>query len=298
MKIMNFVKSLLPTFHRERVEEDIRVTRTEYLQCVIPPYEAASKTMKSWKFKSEAGRKFDDNFSTLVKSGNSNIIVGIHNGFKPIMENLERIERLVSKKFETDIAASGLSCSQTNLLQVVELLSFVAKYARKLLNYIYVCETAQLDEQTIVTESVLPVEIEWLNTNFVSFCTAFNVVSGNPSHFLTTLESIPDVIISDGNIHTLSATLGESRIDPFRLGLIPIWMNPVYHIGMVIAEWQASRYKRDQEELRLLQMRKLKLERLADGKNDAALDKEIAHYETRIHALNYKLHQMEAKNGH
>ena len=76
---------------------------------------------------------------------------------------------------------------------------------------------------------------------------------------------------------------------------IPVWLNPIYHIGMRIAEWQAKRYKSAKEELSLLQLRKLNLERVSAGKPDAKIQSEIKYLEARIQGLNFDIDEMEKK---
>jgi hypothetical protein len=166
------------------------------------------------------------------------------------------------------------------------------------LNYIYICETAQYpDGDASVTESLTAAEIEWLDANFLSFCTAFNVVSGNPAHVDKKLADIPDIEITEDNAQTLAATVGSSKIDPFQMSMIPTWMNPVYHVGMFVAEWQADRYKAAKEEVKLIQLRKLNMEKLTAGKPDAHVQKEIKYMENRIQGINFKIAEMEKDNG-
>ena len=85
----------------------------------------------------------------------------------------------------------------------------------------------------------------------------------------------------------------SNKIDPFQMRFIPAWLNIIYHVRLGIAEWQVGRYNAAKEELKVIQLRKLHLERLRDGKADAAIEKEIAYLEERAQKLNYKLRQME-----
>ena len=162
----------------------------------------------------------------------------------------------------------------------------------------YVCETAEYpDSGTALNDSLSPAEIEWLNANFLSFCTALNVVSGNPQQVKKQIDNIPDIIITSENATTLPSTMGEARLDPFQMNLITVRMNPIYHIRMFVAEYQADRYKAAKEEVKLLQLRKLNLEKLADGKPEAHIQKEITYMETRIQGLNFKIAKMEKENA-
>jgi len=299
MKLPAFISDLLPSFGKDRITEDIRITRTELKEFTEPPYAVAAVLLKGWKFKSEVLVDKFDIFKRQVKSaGGDNPIVTIHKSFKDILENLDCVEELIVKTYNDDVAGNGLTYLKANLLQFVEAVSFVSKYARKFLIYVYVCETAEYpDSGTALNDSLSPAEIEWLNANFLSFCTALNVVSGNPQQVKKQIDNIPDIIITSENATTLPSTMGEARLDPFQMNLITVRMNPIYHIRMFVAEYQADRYKAAKEEVKLLQLRKLNLEKLADGKPEAHIQKEITYMETRIQGLNFKIAKMEKENA-
>lgn len=297
MKIASYLASLLPSFGKDRVIEDCRLTRNEIVEFTHPAYHTAAPFFKGWKFKSALLENQSATFSRMVKT-KGNIIETIEEGFKPILENLDQIEKLVAANYSEDVAGGGFTYLKANLLQLVECIAFVSKYARKFLIYVYVCETAEFPEGgTTLKDSLTPFEIEWINSNFITFCTAFSIVSGNPGNVKKLIEDIPDIVVTPENAGTLGATVGESKIDPFQMRLIPYWTNPIYHVGMFIAEWQADRYKAAKEELKLVQLRKLNLEKLEAKKPDAAVQKEITYMESRIQGINFKISQMEKKNA-
>ena len=299
MKIASFIASLLPSFGKDRITEDCRLTRAAIKDVTHPAYASALPLFKTWKFKSEAIKNHGGTFDRMVKkSGTGNMIVHIEKAFPHILENLDTAEDLVIKTFGEDIAGSSLTYMKANLLQFIECIGFVNKYARKFLIYVYVCESAEFPEAgAVVADSLSKAEIDWLNVNFLSFCTALNIVSGNPAHVRKAIEEVPEIVVTSENVHTLGATVGEAKLDPFQMRLVPLWLNPIYHVGMVIAEWQAQSYKASKEEVRLLELRKMNLAKLAEGKPDARLQKEIAYMESRIQGLNYAIAEMEKKNA-
>jgi hypothetical protein len=251
---------------------------------------------KTWKFKNPQLEAQMATFSRMVKShGHDNAIVTISKGWKNILENLQDVEDLAKRAFNNEIAGGGLTYMKANVLQFVEALAFVSKFSRKFLNYAYVCETAEIDSNTSVAESLTPAELDWLAVNLLSFCQAFNIVAGNPVVVRKQMADIPDINITPENIDTVGEAVGHAKIDPFRMSLIPIWMNPVYHIGMAVAEYQASRFKAAKEELRLVELRKLNLEKLSAGTPDAQVQKEINYLESRIQGLNFKISKMEER---
>lgn len=306
MKVSKFVATLLPSFTKDDVVEDIRITRMEIKESTQPAYHAAADIFRAWKFKHEPLRKDLEQFARMNpgQPGNpsgqlGNLFVRVDRAFPAILENLDEVEALIVKTFNQEIAGSGVTYLKANLLQFVEVAGFVSKYARKFLDYTYVVETGEYEDSinTYLKDNVIQADLEWLSANFVSFCTAFKIASTPSATLRKAIYSIPDVVVTDDTASTLTATHGESKIDPMQLGFIPLWLNPIYHVRMFIAEWQASRYKASQEEMRLLQLRKLNLERLAQGKPDVALTRQIESLSGRIQTLNYKIMKMEKTYG-
>lgn len=295
MKAINFLKSLLPTVGKDRIIEDCRLVRAEMKDHVEPAYHTAAELFKGYKFKSPELEKDFDVFARMIdQDRGDNIISTIHKNFKNIYENLSFVEKQVEQNFNEEMAAMGFTLQKATILQFIETVTFVTTYARKYLNYIYICETAQYPEgNTMVDESLTPAEIEWIHSNIVHFCKAFAAVTGKPATIEKQMLDIPDVILTDDNAKTMEATLGIHKVDPFQLGFIPVWMNPIYHIRIRVAEWQAERYKAAKEEARLLQLRKLNLEKVMSGKPDAAIQKEINYLEGRLQTILFKINKME-----
>lgn len=295
MNIRKYLVSLLPSFGRAEVEEDIRITRSEIKEFTQPAYEQAVTVFRGWKFKSESLEPQLTTFGRMVK-GHGNPIETINAGWKNVLENLDQAEFLIKAHVSNEIAGAGLTYLKGNLLQFIEAVAFVSKYARKFLNYVYVCETAEFAEGgTSVMESLTPAELEWIKANFVTFCQAFNIVTGNPSKIKTQLENVPDIVVTPDNTDTVGAQ--GSKVDPFHMGLIPIWMNPIYHVGMFVAEWQADRYNSAKQERKLVELRMLNLKKLHEGKPDAAVQREIQYLESRVQGLNFKIQKMETAHA-
>lgn len=294
MKNDHYLASLLPTFSKERVLEDCRLTRAEIVDVSLPLYKTALNAFKGYKFKNEELQNFQEVFGRMVKGHKGGLLEGIHSALQDTVENLDEIVGLIDQVYNDDVAGAGLSYLKANLLQFTEWTSFESRYSRKLLIYILISETSMYpDSGTTISESLEPAEVEWIKVNFVHFCTAVNVVAQPKEKLKAAVSLIPDIAITKENIGTLKATMGESKIDPFAVGLIPIWLNPIYHVRMIISEWQAERYVASKEEKKLIELRVLNLKRVQNGKPDAATQKEIEYSESRLSKINYKLQKME-----
>lgn len=307
MKPFDYVASLLPTFTKNRVIEDARATREELDDVVAPSYEQALKVFTRYKFKTEELDVLENTFHRMHPHASENMVVSIEKGMKEILKNIKDLEEVIERTYNNDVAGMGLSYRKANLLQLLEAYTFVSRYARKFLTYAYVCETALLDAagqsvkpevaSEIIKSQTIPADVDYLKQNIVYFSNCFLVCAGLGKHkdLSKVVEDIPDVVITKDNEHTLTATQGIEKVDPFRMGFIPVWLNPVYHVGMLVAEWQAGRYKAAQEELRTLQLRKLNLEKKLEGKSDAKIEQQIAYMQKRVDDLEYRLVKMEKK---
>lgn len=294
MKVLQYLASLLPTFGRDQVLEDCRITRAEISEGTLPAYVAAAELFKGWKFKSkDLDQKFKT-FARMTHSHGGNFVDQITKGLKQAVDNLTAVEDLIRKTYNEDVASAGLTYQKAQLLQFVEFAGFASKYARKFLVLVYVLESSQFkDSGSSVSESITAAEMKWLEQNFISFCTAMNVVSTGDAKLRKAITDIPDIMVTKDNAGTLGSTVGEAKLDPLQMRLIPLALNPIYHVRMAVAEWQANRYKAAHEEVKLLQLRKLNLERLSAGKADAKLQQEINYLERRISGLNFKIAEME-----
>lgn len=299
MKIDQYLTSLLPSFSKERVMEDCRLTRSEIKDISLPLYETASKAFKGHKFQNEEVQNMQAVFGRMVKGHSGGLIDGVLSALKQSLENLDEVEKLIDQVYNEEVAGAGLTYLKAHLLQFTEWTSFESKYSRKLLIYVLILESAQYpDSGSVLSESLEPAEVEWVKNNFVHFCTAVNVVAQPTAKLKSSLATVPDIAITKDNVHTLKTTMGESKIDPFSVGLIPIWLNPIYHVRMAIAEWRADRYQATKEEKKLIELRILNLKRAQDGKPDAGIQKEIEYSERRLANINYRIEKQERmKNG-
>ena len=295
MKISEFLRKLLPSFGRDKIIEDCRLTRAEIEETLKPMYGQAAVFLKTWSFKSEEMQDRIDTWKGLVKSNGGNIIVTIDRGLPIMAENLTSIEELIKSSIGDEIVSAGLTYKKAQLIQFVATVQFVSRFLVQFLNYVYVCETAQEEQGgTTIREAISPAEKQWIEDNFISFCTAFNVVTEKPEEVKKKLSEVPDIVITEDNQQTLPKTMGQSKLDPLQMNFIGTW-GLQYGLGLLLAEWQASRYKQAKETLKLVQLRKLNLEQVHGGKPNPKVQKEIEYLEARAKDLQYKIKMLEEK---
>lgn len=296
MEIEQFIGKLLPTFGRDRVIEDIRITRGELEELVSVYAEAANLMRNTGSLKNKLVLDKLATFKRIVGTGNDNMIVFISKNLKQVIENLNMAEKLVEASLNPTIASKGLTFKQATVIQYVDAIHFANKYARKLLHYVYVMESSQYaEDQVEAMKALSKPDVTFIEEKFVDFCNAFKTVSADTEDSLKKIEQIPEAEVTPVSVKTMSSTVGPARLDPLKMGFIGTWMNPIYFIRMMVAEWQVKRYNEAKEELIVLRLRCMQLEQQRNGKANAKLEKEIEYTESRIQKLSYEIEQTEKK---
>jgi len=297
MKLNIFRKKLPDTIERDRVLEELRTAEGHLLETTLPAYEAVADV--GVEPMSKVVLAVDSEINRMMESSvrSRNTVVRIHDGLdKAVRANIHYLESYVSKNFNDKLLADGITFVNANVLQLVEMTSFVIHYARRYLDFVLTMESIALDPDSISTaDSITPGEIEWIQSNATNFAIAFNCVTRERHSVEKALDSIPEISIVEGNEDTLARTMGISKIDPFNLRLVPLAVHPFYILGMWWVEVEAERRKVAIEELKRIQARKLHLENLKMGASDPRIEKEIIGITARIQTLNARIRRIEDK---
>lgn len=293
MNILEFSRSLLPDFTRARILEDIEITRRELNEATLPPYRTAEDLFGKKKLLSTYSQTFESVFDRDVKINHKgNFIVGIYETLENMVENIDMVERLVHRRFASDVIKDAMTIFKLNLLQYVEMMSFVVKYARRLLIVVLTAEVNAANKENEM-DGILDSEIQYLAAGRDSFNRGIRVMSDKKKTVEDRFDSIPEIGANDDAIQMANATAEPLDLDPFAFGLIPLGLNPIYHIRLAISEWQAKRYRTAEEESRMLEFRLLQLQEIARGNKDAALQQQIEYNQNRLNKLRYSLKEME-----
>lgn len=285
MKAEQFIKSLLPDFDKERINEDYRITKEELERYTLPAFQKAVPFIKDWEFRNERVLKMMVLFKTNVKSNKGNFIEAIYEGLKSLPGNIDTVKEVVDNSFGDGVVSQGLTYYKSQLLQYMEAANFVTRYARRLLNFVYVAEASMFESQETIENAITPADAQWVENNFFTFCTAFKAVTGKQSDVKAALANVPDILIQEGNQNNLEQTVGNKKLDPLELGFIPLALNPIFHVRMAIASWQINRYHAAKQEIKCLQLRQEHLRSLSQNKPNASTEKQIANLESRIQNL-------------
>lgn len=294
MEIKKYLDSILPMFTRQRIFEDIDVVKQSLDENTLPVYKEYAKLMGKENFKSDFANGYQERFNKRFEGkATGNIIGTIAKQLEGISEKLPIISQTVENSFADDITRNAMTILRVNVLQYLESISYTVQYARRLLISIVAYEVNAYNENIDV--DIIDGELLWLEDNFATFVTCLNVLDTTDDKLKDTLKDIPDVAVNPDSVDNVIAMVGKDKADPMQFGFIPVMLNPAYHIGMRIAEWQADRYRKSVDEREMLQYRLLQYKLVEAGKGDAALERKIKITQDRIEKLNYKIAKMEER---
>lgn len=306
MQLFSYLKGLFHRITKGQIKASCDAVIESLQKHTLPAYVTASDLFKSRKLSSKEVQEFVKEFTKTVgmSRGSHSMVESI----KVVLENTVTLMTQISHKSDTIFSDTestlGMTFQKAMYLRLISAATFADDYARKFLDYVYLCETAHLDPSgSPLRNAMTPAQREWVEANFTNFCLVLAVLSNDSKDVFKEIDELPDAIVSEQSETTLAASIGLKRIDPFGMhGLgLPITVktswNPFHLLGMFIADFRAAQYKCAKEELDLLQMRQLNLEKLIAKQPDARLQQQIEYLAERVAKLQYELHETEKKYG-
>lgn len=289
---MEYVKSLIPGFKRAMVEDDIERLINEVKEITLPVVRNISETYSLISFKDTEIIKLDKEFSKLrFKSAKLGLLKGLVFQLENTLIALQNLDDVVDKYFGANVTTSGITYSSASFLRYLDLISFNLKYTRKLM--LYMLNKEQVKAGQVLTDPLTKAEYNWLVSNRTSYFNSVAILSTDARKLDTVIAGIPNIPVTEDNAENINSTVGLDTVDPLKMNFLPPRLNPVYIVGLAVAEWTASRHSAAKEEKRALEYRLLAIKDLQTGKKDAKLEQEIAYTEKRIKQLNFKLAKLE-----
>lgn len=298
MKITDFVKSLLPSLQKNQITEDLRITLSELEEVVTPSYRFSIEYLKTSKIKSDKNKElatqFYRNFDLQGSSKQPSYIGEVNRRIELVKENVVYLRELVEKDFDELTVSEGMTAKKVVVVRAASALSFISRFSTDLLNYMYVQEAiavnAELDESLQLSPAALK-HVERNIGHFASLLSDFGIPNKDFGKILLTL---PEVVVSSRTDEALKGMYSDQQLDPFKSSYIQGFTgNPIYHMRMVVAEWQSNRYKSNKDKKKTLELRLLHLKLQNEGKNDPKIEQEINYVQGRVDKIERYLKDVE-----
>ena len=296
MNIAQFITSLIPSVKKADVKEDIRITQKEISEKAIPLYSDANTYFQSTGFKSPESKEISNRFLKAFRFSDiqgKNVIECVNKALPMLVSVISQIDSDVDELLSTTNMTDVLTYKKASLIRGADLISFASLYSLNLLTYIYINEVIEVGGSEY-KESKMPKAKEMAVVNNIdNFAKILTVYAVPLAKYNDKFKDTPDINISmDADVVT-EALKGKNP-DMLNVSLpMGFYGNPIYSFGMIIAEWQANRYKANKERKAYLELKLLQLKSLRDGSDDHDLDKQIQYMEDRIAKLDYKIHKQE-----
>lgn len=298
MKIFSFIKALLPHMTKDQILEDIRICAGEFDQVVTPNYRHAADYFRINKLKSEINKDLSDEFYHGLGKGSfpkqASLIGDVTVRLTYLQDNLSYVAAQIEAILERDVINEGLTAKKAILVRAASQFSFISRFAADLLNYVYVHETMEYKTEDGTDMSLAPAVKKHVEKDIKIFAMLLSDYGIPNKDFVKIIEGLPDVIVSSRNEAVISSAYKESDIDPFKA----VYMNgfsgtPVYHIRLVFAQWEASRYKANKEKKKMLELRLLHLNLVNEKGGNAKIAAEIDYIQSRVDSIERSLRETE-----
>lgn len=297
MNLLQFIKTLIPHVSKTDILEDIRVTKGELEQVTIPTVAQAASYFKLNKLVSEENKSLFNVFSRNYTNGKITASLSfatlIEEDLKTVLKNLLYIEKAATELFTEDVVTEGMSLKKAIVLRALDQIVFISRFTIDLITYVYYEESKAVsgDQETLDITPAVKARV----SKYISIYARLLSVYGNKKFVIEKrLDNLPDVILSDKTSEALVSTYGEHELDPIsEINVLGFDGNPIYHIGLLIAEWQADRYKSMKDKKKMLELRLLYLNMQTENKADPRVEKEIEYIQSRIDKIEYKMAKMQ-----
>lgn len=295
MKVLQFIKSLIPSFDRSQMLEDLDNVKKR-LNELMPALENVAKVAGDRQFKNDLSKGINQEFLKIVKTNpryRGNFYNGSYTILKNVQANIPTIEALIESYFKDEVIKEAMTLVRSNILQYLESITFAVDITSKLL-----LTTMVLEEETATginpeDSTVTAGEMKYITERLNDYYSVMQVLAKDKAEIEAKFKAMPDLTIDSKTMNSVEAMVEPAKLDPFGFGFIGAKMNPIFHIRIAIAEYQTAKYHLAKETKQALELRLLRLQQLDGDKDDVLLQTKIRNLEARISDLTYKIKEME-----
>lgn len=295
MNISEYINKLLPSFSRDQLIEEAEYLGLILSETTLPVLERASETFGKREFVSATCQNIEERFDKNSNNKNrENFLTKMYLDLKACSDNIPLIRKLIEDYYANDVVREALTLLKVNLLQWVEVAVFAAGFSVRLVNMAMTVEVNKLnniEELTDITQS----EVDYFESNLSHFISVLNIIAKPKATTQDLFSKIPDVAANNKTI-AAQGQYSES-VDPMKFGLIPVKLNPVFHVRMALAKYQAARHRENIELAATLQLRIAQLDQELQGRKNPNIERQIDYNRKRLEEIRREIRKVEEENG-
>lgn len=297
MNILQYFKSLLPSFGRDNIVDDLARMRAELDDNLLPSLEQAAREFKGHALASDYAKGLEvtlrSRFPAYRHLGLFEILLAL---FKNMPAKVEVLDKIVEVSFAKDVEKEAVTYRHATVMQTVELFSFVIHYTVRLVIRVIAAEACvAAGLANLVDSQLMPAELSYFNDRYVAWLDALKIVAKSQAELEEGLGAPPDIRMDDSSMEGVAATVGAKRLDPLGMNFIDPQWNPIYHFRMHKAELDVASLNSAKEERRLVELRLRDLKNKRGGQKEAHLEHQIEVTEGRLKKLDFKIAKL---SGH
>lgn len=297
--ISEFVQGLLPGLKKDTVLEDLRVSIDNIDKIVVPSMDKVTAILKD-KFKSQALTDLNKAFNGAYKGkikGN-NFLVIARDCLSNVRANADYVDSQLQELLESTIVPDGLTSRKAVMIRSSKQIAFIADMTLDLANVALILETLEANGELSEDMELSKGTTIRVQRNIIRYAYALMDFSKDPKEFQKLFEGTRDLYVGGSNAKNVSAAATELELDPFDSRLVQnVAYNPIYHLRIAVAQWQAKRYHAAKDKKKLLELRVLQLKAEQEKKSDPRILNEINYTQSRIDKIDRDLHETETDLG-
>jgi hypothetical protein len=287
MNILDYFKSLLPSFGQDSILDDLARLRAETNDVLLPSLAQAEEAFQGHTFKSEYAKGIEATLKRRFQEHGpqATLFSILDEVYKGLPAHLDMLDKLVEASFAKDVDAETLSYRKTNILKYIETVNFSVQYAVRVILRVIRIEggaEGQHDASLHYAEKI------YLDHNYSDWIESLSLVDQSAIAVETALSSIPEIGVDE---HVQGA-LDVKKLDPLKLNFINPVLNPIYHVRMRRAEKTVADVNRAKEERKLVELRLHEYKARKTGKPDPVLEGQIEKIEDRLKSLDRSIAHM------
>lgn len=281
--IFDFIASLAPRIERPVVLKDIDDTIKELSEYALPMTRDMATQAGLGRMKSVTYLKLTKEFEAQGGRlrGDGNVFDRMIQHLTTLLLNAEQARKFIDAYLGHDTVRDGITARGAVLLRTVGSMSFASRFTLDLLNHILDEEVA-LNNKTRVDSP--PKQSIYVDSNISRYVTILLELGNDAKGFKKRFEDMPDIYIREDNADSISNLYQASSINifPRTFSLNGFRGNPIYHIRLMINEWEARRYNAAKDKKVILELRLMVLQNQQSDSYNPMAEKEIENIQARI----------------
>ncbi|EKD89613.1 MAG: hypothetical protein ACD_33C00033G0002 [uncultured bacterium] len=301
MNIINFIKRLLPSFNKSDILTDMEVS-IEYISNILDSYASYESVLKVTKITAKKNKDVLKEFykdlklpkSKVKLSNNENIATDMLTLFKNVKVNGDYILEELDGAINDVIVSEALTAYKAFLIRSIGHYYFMTKFATDLLNFIYINETLEVNEDLDKEYKLNKKQEENIVKNIWIFARLLSLYGLDHETFKDNISSIENITLPKEEVEKVVNIYNSGNVDAFNNLPSGFIGSPIYSIRLVFAQWQSQRHHELKDKKKLLELRYLHYKLLKEsGQSDVNVENEIIYLQKRLSDIDYKLAKLE-----